>query len=159
MKPMRSDLVIAAPRTAVWDALADLEGVSQWNPAIDRAECISDLRHGLGARRRCYMHPSGWMVESVTRWDPEAAIEFTIENAPPLRTGVARFVLSDSEGGTRLEADFDYEVRFGPLGPVIDRLIVHRQLSSAWNEGIRGLQLHLEEQAGAIAGAAKGTDQ
>ena len=150
MEPMRTDLVIGAPRHLAWEALADLEGVSRWNPAIDAAECISDKRRGLGARRRCYMHPSGWMVELVTEWEPEQIIAFAIENAPPIRTGLARFVLSDAEAGTRLQATFDYEVRFGPLGPVIDRLVVHRHLSSAWNNGMDGLRRHLEEQAGAL---------
>jgi len=95
------------------------------------------------------MHPSGWMVESVTEWEPERAIAFAIENAPPIRTGLARFVLSDDEAGTTLRASFDYEVRFGPLGPVIDRLVVHRHLSSAWNDGMEGLRRHVEHRAGA----------
>jgi uncharacterized protein YndB with AHSA1/START domain len=149
MEHLRSDMVIEAPRHLAWKALADLEGVSQWNPAIDAAECISDERRGLGARRRCYMHPSGWIVESVTEWEPEQLIAFAIENPLPIRTGLARFVLGDDEAGTRLQATFNYEVRFGPLGPVIDRLVVHRQLSSAWNDCMDGLRQHLEHQASA----------
>lgn len=151
MEPMRIDAVIRAPRHVVWETLADLEGVSQWNPAVDAAECISDQRRGLGARRRCYMHPSGWMVESVSEWEPEEVIAFTIENAPPIRTGLGRFVLSEDGADTRLQAGFEYEVRYGPLGPVIDRLIVHRQLSSAWSEGMAGLRRHVEDRADATA--------
>ena len=151
MEPLRTDMVIRAPRALVWETLADLEGVSTWNPAIDAAECISEVREGIGARRRCYMHPSGWMVESVTEWEPGSAIAFTIENAPPLKSGLGRFVLSDDGPGTRLHASFDYEVRFGPLGPVIDRLIVHRQLASGWEVGMMGLRQHIEELAGASA--------
>lgn len=149
MEPMRTDTVIEAPRHLAWEALADLEGVSRWNPAIDAAECISDERRGLGARRRCRMHPSGWMIESITEWQPEQIIAFTIENAPPIETGLARFVLSDDRAGTRLQATFNYEIRFGPLGPIIDRLVVHHQLSSAWNNGIDGLRQHLEDKANA----------
>lgn len=147
MEPIRSNLVMEAPRDLVWGTLADLEGVSTWNPSVDATECISDIRHGLGARRRCYMHPSGWMVESVSEWEPETVIAFAIEKAPPLKSGLGRFVLRDDGDGTRLTASFDYEVRFGPLGPVIDRLIVHRQLTSAWNEGMAGLVAHVEQLA------------
>jgi uncharacterized protein YndB with AHSA1/START domain len=149
MEPMRSDMVIGAPRHLAWEALADLEGVSRWNPAVDVAECVSEARRGLGARRRCYMHPSGWMVESVIEWEPEQVIAFAIENAPPIRTGLGRFVLSENDAGTRLQASFDYEIRFGPLGPVIDRLVVHRQLSTARNDAMSCLRRHLEEQASA----------
>jgi uncharacterized protein YndB with AHSA1/START domain len=146
MEPMRTDVVIGAPRHLAWETLADLEGVSRWNPAVDAAECVSDQRRGIGALRRCYMHPSGWIVESVTEWEPDLVIAFAIENATPIRTGLARFVLSDDQAGTRLQATFNYEVRFGPLGPVIDRQIVHRHLSSAWNDGMDGLRRHLEAQ-------------
>jgi uncharacterized protein YndB with AHSA1/START domain len=145
MELMRTDLMIRAPRGLVWETLADLEGVSAWNPAIDSAECISDQRTGVGARRRCYMHPSGWMIESVSEWEPQEVIAFTIDNAPPIKTGLGRFVLTDDATETRLQASFDYEVRFGPLGPVIDRLVVHRQLSSAWNQAMEGLRRHVQE--------------
>ena len=149
MELIRTDMVIRAPLHQAWEVLADLEGVSRWNPAIDAAVCISEERRGLGARRRCYMHPTGWMVESVTEWEPDQVIAFAIENAPPITIGLTRFVLSDDEAGTRLRATFNYEVRFGPLGPVIDRLVVHRHLSSAWNDSMDGLRKHLEEHASA----------
>ncbi len=151
MEPLRTDMIVRAPRSLVWDALVDLEGVSTWNPSIDAAECLSEVREGLGARRRCYMHPSGWMIESVTEWEPLSAIAFEIENAPPLKTGLGRFVLRGDDAGTRLQASFDYEVRFGPLGPVIDRLVVHRQLASGWNSGMAGLREHVEALAGTRA--------
>ena len=151
MEPIRTDVRIRAPRELVWETLADLEGVSVWNPAIDAAECISDQRRGLGARRRCYMHPSGWMTESITEWQPREVIAFTIDNAPPIKAGVGRFMLSDEGDATRLRAGFEYEVRFGPLGPVIDRLLVHRQLSSAWNGGMSGFQRYVEELASPVS--------
>lgn len=151
MAPLSTDTVLRADRSLVWATLADLEGVSTWNPAIDHAECTTEIRHGLGARRRCVMHPSGEMIESVTEWVPERCIAFTVDNAPPFKWAVGRFELDDVEDGTRLAATFTYEVRYGPLGPVIDRLVVHRQLSAAWATGMAGLRHHVEHLAGADA--------
>lgn len=148
MAPLSTDMMLRADRSLVWATLADLEGVSTWNPSIDGAECTSEIRHGLGARRRCVMHPSGEMVESVTEWVPESSIAFTVDNAPPFKSAVGRFVLTDTEDATRLAATFTYEVRYGPLGPVIDRLVVHRQLASAWETGMAGLREHVEHLAG-----------
>ncbi len=145
MTKMATDMVLSAPRRHVWAVLADLEGVSHWNPTIERAECITEQRTGLGAQRRCYMSPSGWMVESIAEWEPTEVIAFQVENAPPLKSGYGRFVLSDAPGGTRLRGSFDYEVRFGPLGPVIDRLVVQRQLNAGWTAGMEGLKHHVEE--------------
>lgn len=147
MEPLLADLLLDAPRWLVWDTLADLEGVGHWNPAIDRAECLSDRRQGVGATRRCWMHPSGWMTETVSEWEPMRRIAFTVDEATPLRGGLGRFVLSDTVGGSRVRASFDYEMRFGPLGPVIDRLLVHRQLAAGWRAAMAGLQRHVEAAA------------
>jgi len=146
MQPLRVDLVIDAPRYVVWDALADIEAVVRWNPGIDDVECLSEVRSGVGARRRCYTHPTGWMTESVTEWLEGQVIVFDIEDAAPLKNGVARFELADDGGGTRLQASFEYEVKLGPLGPVIDRLIVHRRLGEAFANGIEGLREFTETQ-------------
>ena len=90
------------------------------------------------------MAPSGTMSEVVTAWDEGAGLEFRVEDASPLRSGEVRYRLSDAPGGTTVEASFDYDVRFGPLGPVIDRLVVHRQLSAAWHAGLDGFRRHAE---------------
>ena len=140
MQPLRHDLVIDAPRYVVWDALADIEAVVRWNPGIDDVECLSEVRSGVGARRRCYTHPTGWMTESVTEWLEGQVIVFDIGDAAPLKNGVARFELADDGSGTRLRASFEYEVKLGPLGPVIDRLIVHKRLGEAFANGIEGLR-------------------
>mgnify|MGYP001815503385 CR=1 FL=1 len=151
MEPLHTEMTLPAPRDLVWATLADLEGVSVWNPSIEEAECISDQVTGLGARRRCRMRPSGWMTETVTEFELGRCIAFTVDKATPLKSGVGRFVLADSGADTSFVATFDYEIRFGPLGPVIDRLVVHRQHRSAWNDGMEGLRRHIDDLAQASA--------
>jgi uncharacterized protein YndB with AHSA1/START domain len=143
---MQTDLVINAPRQVVWDALSDIRSVVAWNPGIDDVECLSEHTTGLGARRKCFTHPTGWMTESITDWQEGRLIAFSIEDAPPLKNGVARFALSNENSGTKLDALFEYEVKLGPIGPVVDRLIVHRKLLSAWRRGIDGLRNYTETQ-------------
>lgn len=146
MQPLQTDMTIAAPRLVVWDALSDVRRVVEWNPGVDDVECLSQETSGPGARRRCFTHPTGWMSESVTEWVEGITVAFSVDDAPPLKHGVARFMLSDAPQGTDLSARFEYEVRLGPLGPVIDRLIVHRQLSAAWERGLEGLREYTQSQ-------------
>jgi uncharacterized protein YndB with AHSA1/START domain len=151
---MQTDLVINAPRQLVWDALSDIRSVVTWNPGIDDVECLSEHTTGLGARRKCFTHPTGWMTESITGWQEGRLIAFSIEDATPLKNGVARFLLSDENSGTKLNALFEYEVKLGPIGPVVDRLIVHRKLTSAWRRGIDGLRNYTETQWAAACAAS-----
>lgn len=146
MQSLRADVLIDAPRPVVWNALADIDTVVQWNPGVDDVECISDVRKGVGTRRRCFTHPTGWMTECVTEWLEGELIVFDIEDAAPLKNGVARFELSQEGNGTWLEASFEYDVKLGPLGPVIDRLIVHRRLGDSFRSGIEGLCEFTETQ-------------
>lgn len=146
MQSLIADVLIDAPKHVVWNALADIDAVVQWNPGIDDVECISDVRRGVGTRRRCFTHPTGWMTEYVTEWLDGELIVFEIEDAAPLKNGVARFELSHMDDGTRLEASFDYDVKLGPLGPVIDRLIVHKRLDEGFRSGIEGLCEFAEAQ-------------
>ena len=151
MEPIKTSLIIDAPRSAVWVALSDLEATRHWNPNVDHVECLTEKRTGLGARRRCFMHPSGWMTETVSEWEEGRVIAFTVHDAPPLKFGVGRFRLIDHGDGTLLESAFTYEVKLGPLGPVIDRLLVQNQLKSAWESSLRGLRNYVETRATAVA--------
>jgi uncharacterized protein YndB with AHSA1/START domain len=153
MQRLERELVIAAPRLMVWEALSEMKTVSEWNPSIDDVECLSDQISGLGARRRCFTHPTGWMTESVTEWEEGTRVVFSVDDAPPLKNGAAVFDLSDEMDATRVDARFDYEVKLGPLGPVIDRLIVHRQLLSAWQRGLDGLREYTERQQNMLGSA------
>jgi uncharacterized protein YndB with AHSA1/START domain len=153
MQRLERELVIAAPRLMVWEALSEMKTVSEWNPSIDDVECLSDQISGLGARRRCFTHPTGWMTESVTEWEEGTHVVFSVDDAPPLKNGAAVFDLSDDMDATRVDARFDYEVKLGPLGPVIDRLIVHRQLLSAWQRGLDGLREYTERQQNMLGSA------
>ena len=94
----------------------------------------------------------------VSEWEEGTCVAFSVEDATPLKNGVARFVLSDEVDGTRVDARFDYEVKLGPLGPVIDRLIVHRQLVSAWQRGLDGLREYTQDQWNAPASARARSD-
>jgi uncharacterized protein YndB with AHSA1/START domain len=153
MQRLERELVIAAPRLMVWEALSEMKTVSEWNPSIDDVECLSDQISGLGARRRCFTHPTGWMTESVTEWEEGTRVVFSVDDAPPLKNGAAVFDLSDEMDATRVDARFDYEVKLGPLGPVIDRLIVHKQLLSAWQRGLDGLREYTERQQNMLGSA------
>ena len=144
MEPMRADMVIEAPRHVVWDALVDSDAVVEWNPAIREIQRRSDEPLGMGATRRCFMSPSGWMTETVVEWDEGSLVGYSIRDASPLKNGLIRFELTDQATATRLKASFRYSVRLGPLGPVIDRLIVHRQLTAAWERSLEGLRLYTE---------------
>ena len=47
-------------------------------------------------------------------------------------------------GGTQVAATADYHLAFGPLGPVIDRISVKRQMAQMLDDALAGLKEHIE---------------
>lgn len=45
------------------------------------------------------------MIESLSEWKPEELIAFTIDNAPPIKTGLGRFVLKDQSARATGDSD------------------------------------------------------
>jgi hypothetical protein len=54
------------------------------------------------------------------------------------------FHLTETPHGTRVTAEADYHVAFGPLGPVIDRIAVKRQMARMLDDALAGLKDNME---------------
>jgi hypothetical protein len=53
--------------------------------------------------------------------------------------------LVSTRDGTRVTATADYHLAFGPIGPVIDRIAVKRQMARMLEQSLAGLKEHMEE--------------
>ena len=134
---------IDADRTTVWAVVSDLENVSVWNPNVSTATC--DLGPGgVGATRTCHMTQGGHIDEVVSEWEEGRRVQFAIGNHGGIRSADMGMVLTKTPQGTRVTAVVDYHLAFGPLGPVIDRLAVKRQLAQMLDRGLAGLKEHIE---------------
>jgi hypothetical protein len=147
MEPRRTDMVIGAPRHLAWETLADLEGVSRLNPAIDAAACVSDQRRGSRlAADASYIPADGLSSRSQNgsrSWSARSP------SKTPYR----------SEQGRRDSSSLTTKPVPGSKPPSTTRSgsdrsdrssIVtssHRHLSSAWTDSMDGLRRHPEAQA------------
>jgi hypothetical protein len=52
-----------------------------------------------------------------------------------------------SEGGTRMTQSLDYEVKFGPLGWLFDRLVMKRKLTASLDDVFASLAKHAERRS------------
>ncbi len=129
----------------VWALLADLEAVARYNPGVRSAEILGDLRAGVGARRACELAPEGRVVERVTQWEDGRAVGLEVaESDWPIH--FMRWVTRvEADGpGARITQDLEYRVKFGPLGWLLDRLVMRRKLTRTLDEVFAGLVRHAE---------------
>lgn len=141
MAKLHHEIRIDAPAERVWRVLADLEAVQHYNPMVARARYTSSNREGVGASRHCDFKPKGFAKEQVVGWEPGKAITFEMaESSWPLAFMRWRTNLSPGEAGTLLVQDTEYRFKFGPLGKLLDALVMRRKLDA----GIAGIFLELK---------------
>lgn len=145
MSTLRHHVRIEAPVEAVWKALADLAAVQHYNRMVASARVVSDMREGVGATRRCELKPKGWVEERVWEWSPPRAIglEVAVSTWPVVfmkwRTEI------QAEGrGTVVSQELSYKMKFGPLGALMDALMMRRKLDKGIAEVFDDLKRFVE---------------
>jgi len=145
MTTIHHEIQAACSSERIWALLADLEAVERYNPGVKRAVIEGTQRSGVGARRSCELVPKGRVVERVTNWEEGRAVGLeVVESDWPIH--FMRWVtrIEPNERGTRVTQSLEYAVKFGPLGWLLDRLVMKRKLTSALDEVFASLARRAE---------------
>lgn len=150
MGTLHHEIRIDAPIETVWKAVADLVAVQRWNPMVASARYVSDKREGIGAARRCELKPKGWVEERVWEWSPPSIIGLEVAASEwPIVFMKWRTELHKDGGATRMSQEMNYKVKFGPLGVLMDVLMMRRMLNKGIHEAFAALKRHVETGHGA----------
>lgn len=127
MTTLHNEISIAAPRSAVWQALARLEALGQYDPGVKNATRVGETTSGPGAQRRCELRPTGWFVEQVVSWEPESALAFELVTCSlPVSSLRPDYTLTETAGRTALTQVMTYQLKYGPVGPGVAQMIDDR---------------------------------
>ena len=153
MTVLQNEIVIDAPIGDVWALLSALDELDRYDPGVKRSQIVSNIREGLGATRRCEL-PKGWFEEKVTDWKPgqSLAFELTSCSLPVSRLTHGYTFVSDGER-TIVRQRMDYGLKMGPVGAVMDALVVRRK----WDGGIKAFLAGLKSSVESGRSAASGT--
>ena len=150
---------IHAPRSAVWKALAAFDRISDWEPGYASSEYATDQREGVGTSRDVQVEtPLGarHVLHVVTHWDSgvELGWEALDADVPLIDTAEAVVRLTTSGDTTIVDTEFTYNLKYGPLGRVVDRLVMRKQMKGAVTGFLRSLKAHVEAGIGDSGDAA-----
>ncbi len=125
MAKITREVRINAFKEQVWDTLADFGGISVFSPSVANSYLTNDQNGGVGSQRHCDLSLAGASVEErIVEWvDGEKMVIEIYEGkkTPPFKTAFA--TLSVREAGpnvTVVRGTFDYSLKFGPLGALMD---------------------------------------
>jgi len=135
MTVLQNSIRIDAPPEKVWSVLASLDALAKYDPGVSKSEIVSPAKEGPGAARRCDLTPGGWFKERIADWCPNEEISFELyECTLPVRRLHHSYTLVPQGGATVVRQRMEYELKFGPLGKVLDAVVVRRK----WTAGIKG---------------------
>jgi hypothetical protein len=118
------------PPERVWALLSDLSAVERYNPGVRSARIQGDQRAEVGAERVCELLPKGRVLERVTHWENGRAVGLeVVESDWPIH--FMRWVTRVEPAGasTRITQELEYQVKFGPAGWLLDKIVMKRKLS------------------------------
>jgi ligand-binding SRPBCC domain-containing protein len=131
MTTIRHEIRANCPPERVWALLSDLEAVERYNPGVRAASIQGTQKSGVGAKRACELLPKGRVVERVTQWEDRRALGLEVaESDWPIHFMKWVTRLEPSGEATRITQDLEYKVKFGPLGWLLDTLVMKRKLTS-----------------------------
>lgn len=148
MTRLTREVRINAPKEKVWEILADFGGVYKFNPNVPTSYCTSEANGGVGATRHCDLTFQGASIEErIVEW--HEGHSYTIEiyagkNTPPFKTAIASISVKKEGNGSIVTGTFDYNLKYGPLGTLMDKLMVRSQFSRAWSRLFAGLKHYAE---------------
>jgi ligand-binding SRPBCC domain-containing protein len=144
MTVLENSIRIDATPEKVWSVLASLDALAKYDPGVSRSEIVSSTKEGPGAARKCDLKPGGWFKERVADWRPNEALSFELyECTLPVRRLRHDYTLVREGSATVVRQRMEYALKFGPLGKLLDALMVRRK----WDAGIKGFLSGLKRYA------------
>ena len=138
---------INASKQQVWGIIADFGGVVNYNPNISNSYSTSENNEGVGATRHCDLLPMGSVEERVFDW--KEGEEYSLEiiegkKIAPFKFAKARIILEGDGDQTVATVFFDYQLKYGPIGALMNGLFIKSQFNKALQSLIEGLTFYAE---------------
>lgn len=146
MTTLRHQIRIEAPVEIVWRAIAgDLTAVQHYNQMVSSARFVTERHEGVGAMRRCELKPRGFVEERVWDWSPNRAIGLEVAASEwPIVFMRWKTELSAEGKATLVSQEMSYKLKFGPIGAVMDALMMRRKLDGGIREVFENLKRYVE---------------
>jgi carbon monoxide dehydrogenase subunit G len=121
---------IPLPLEVCWEKLRDLTRAVNYVPGLTGCVVTTELREGVGASRRVTSKRFGDMDETVVIWDEGKGFTIRLHKgdgpATPFQDATFRYALEPTDGGCEIVTSMTYQLGFGPLGALLDALILRR---------------------------------
>ena len=130
----------------MWEVLSDFGSVHRYHPGVESSP-INDgtPTSGAGSERVCHLYDGNHLTERVTdSVEGEKLVIEIIDSSMPMKSAAGVFDLRPiGQGKTEVTLTMQYVVKFGPLGAIMDKLLLERTMTRGLNALLAGLDQHV----------------
>ena len=144
MNKVHAEIVIDAPVQKVWEVLADFGGVSRWSPSVTNSYSTSKDNSGPQASRHCDIVGFGAIEEHITEWNEGRSLTYAGTGVGPISSAYHTWSVKPEGDKTLVYVDLRYGLRFGPLGALMNALLIRRKVEQVLVNGLEGLMHHVK---------------
>ncbi len=148
LRPMATIVVsrtLPVPVKKVWAVLADFGGVHRYHPGLESSPINAGTPEtGAGSERTCRLYDGNHLQERITKFVEDQRMEIEIfESSMPLKSGHGVIEVRSVDGGCEVVMTMTYVVKFGPIGLVMDALMMKGMMKKGLSALLAGLEGHI----------------
>lgn len=146
MGKIENEILIEAPIETIWDALAQTDKLDLFDPTVKTSIALSPEKTGLGASRKVDMADGkNWFEEKITTCKRNQNLEFELTDCSfPVNSLSHAYTFEHAGNQVKVKQVMSYQVKFGILGKIIDRLMMRKQMDKGIKEFMGGLKSYAE---------------
>ena len=146
MTDVTREVRIQAPKEKVWDIIKYFAGVQAYGNQVIKSYPTSEATGGLGATRHCDL-TNGTVEERIVEWTEGNGYKLLVFQAkpnPPIKDPTVSIYLREDGENTIAYGTASYEMKGGPIGALLNAVMIKSQMNKMMDSLFAGLKYHVE---------------
>ena len=147
---IEAEALIDVDKDTAWRTVADLGDVQSFHPFVTKSYYHTEQLEGVGAARVCEFGGGRSIEEHAIEWHDGSDFTLELRNGkgmPPFKRAIGTMTVEDVDGRSRASLRFEYTLRYGLLGRLMDGMMVRPQFEKTLAAVLEGLKRKLEPAA------------
>jgi hypothetical protein len=146
---VEAQVTIDIPQAEAWEKLRDLSLAANYVPGLVKVELSTPQSTGVGASRKVYQAGGRYIDETVEEWRDGEGFLLRLHHgdkpAAPFKRAWFRYDLATLDAAhTRFTASLIYELPWGGLGRVVNKLLLRRIMRKVIEDVALAMKLYYE---------------
>lgn len=147
MTKLTNEITINAPVEKIWQVLTSVGELDKYDPTVKTSTQTSSIGSGLGASRKVDMlDGKNWFEEKTTVCKPNEALTFELTACSfPIKGLKHSYSFQKMGNQTKVTQVMEYEVKWGLLGKLLDKMMILKQSDNGIKKFFGGLKAYVEK--------------